>query len=277
MSHFFRVTTIRIVLAAGAALLATGGTMAGLASASSAAEQLPAQQPPSIDHQLCYKATATGFKIPTGVVLKNQLSPKGFKPKITSVAFHCNPVQKSYLKGPIFKINNPHAHLLCFKITTVPQKQHLVFVSNQFGQGDVNVAQPDLLCLPSWKRLAGPPQQKRPQPPGLDHFTCYPVTLQQGSFQVPPGIMLRDQFAPKPVSVKVSNVPVELCVPTRKTIGKHVTKIINSTMYLLCFPVSKTPFKPKVFDKNQFGTGVVHISRTSWRWLCLPTQENFIR
>lgn len=275
MSHFFRLATARIVVAAGAALLAIGGTTAGLASASSAAEQVLALRPPQIDHQLCYKATARGFKIPNGVMLKNQLSPKGFIPKIASVAFHCNPVQKSFPGGPIFKINNPRAHLVCFTITAARQPQHLVFVANQFGQADLNVAQPDLLCLPSWKRLAGPPREKRPQPPGLDHFTCYPVTVQQGAFHVPPGVMLRDQFARKPVPVRVSNVPVELCVPTEKIIGKHVTKITNPTMHLLCFPVSRTPLRPKVFDKNQFGTGVVHISRTSW--LCLPTLKKLIR
>ena len=30
-------------------------------------------------------------------------------------------------------------------------------------------------------------------------------------------------------------------------------------MHLLCFPVTKTPIIPKVWDENQFGTSVVHI------------------
>jgi hypothetical protein len=271
MSHFFRVITARTALAAGMALLATGGTMAGLASAA----QVPAQRPRPIDHQLCYTAAGKGFKIPKGVVLKNQLNPRGFRPKITSVAFHCNPVQKSFLGGQTFRISNPNAHLVCFKITAARQPQHLVFVANQFGQGDLNVAQPDLLCLPSWKRLAGPPRQKHPQPPGLDHFTCYPVTVQQGHFFVLKGIMVRDQFARRPVPVHVSNVPTELCVPTQKTIGRHVTRILHPAMHLLCFPVSSTPLKPKVFDQNQFGTGVVHLRHTNW--LCLPTSKQLIR
>lgn len=274
MSHFFPVTTARNVVSAAVTVLATGGIVAGLVTASAAAQPLPAKPPP-INHQLCYRATAKGFKIPKGVILKNALSPTGFKPRITAVAFHCNPVQKSIQGGATFKITNPLAHLLCFNLTAPPQKpQHLVFAPNQFGQADLIVGQPNLLCLPSWKRLTGPPGEKLPQPPGLSHFTCYPVKVQQGAYSVPKGIMLRDQFARRPVAVGVSNLPAELCVPTQKIIGKHVTRIINPAMYLVCFPVSRTPVRPKVFDQNQFGTGVVHIIRTSS--LCLPSQAKVL-
>ena len=276
MSDFpvFRGAAARVVLAAGAVLLATGGIMAGLAPASSAAPA-PARKPPPIDHQLCYLAAATGFKIPAGVVLRNQIDPKGFRPKISSVAIHCNPVQKSFLKGPTFRIINPRAHLVCFRIAAARQRLHLVAVTNQFGIADLNIRQPNLLCLPSWKSLTGPPAETRPQPPGLSHFTCYPVTVQQGGYHVPPGLLVRDQFARHPVPVHVSNVPTEMCEPTQKTIGRHVTRIINLARHLLCFPAGTTPIRPKVFDQNQFGSGVVHIRHTSW--LCLPSQQVLIR
>ena len=50
-----------------------------------------------------------------------------------------------------------------------------MIVTNQFGADGLITGQPNLLCLPSWKSLKGPPNQKKPQPPGLSHFTCYPV------------------------------------------------------------------------------------------------------
>jgi hypothetical protein len=272
MSLSIRSFTTRFTLVALLASLATGGILAGPAMAGSAAP-MPAMPHP-IDHQLCYSATAKGFKVPRGVVLTNQLSPAGFRPKITSVAFHCNPVQKSLHGGKTFRITNPNAHLLCFRLTAAPQKAHLVLAQNQFGVADLNVAQPNLLCLPSWKSLTGPPTAKAAQPPGLDHFACYPVTVQQGAYHAPAGVMLRDEFARKLVSVRVNSVPKEFCAPTRKTVGKHVNKITNTTS-LLCFPVSKTPRKATVYDKNQFGSGVVHIRATSW--LCLPTTTTLIR
>jgi hypothetical protein len=275
MSRLARITTGSVTVAAATVLMAAGVAMAGAASAQAGAAALrPAVVP--ISHQLCYAATGKGFKIPKGITLKNELNPVGFAPKIIAVAFHCNPVTKMLAGGPVYKVINPAAHLLCFVFRTTKQPQHLVFAANQFGVADLNVSQPNLLCLPSWKRLTGPPREKQPQPPGLDHFTCYPVTVQQGGYKPPGGISLQDEFASKPVGVKIiGNAPVELCVPTKKIVGTHVTKITNPAMHLLCFLVTRTPQKPKVYDKNQFGTGVVGIRHTSW--LCLPTTTKVLR
>ena len=64
---------------------------------------------------------------------------------------------------------------------------------------------------------------------------------------------------------------MELCLPTEKIVGKQVFKIINPTMHLLVFPVSKTPIVPKVWDENQFGTSPVTIKAT--KYLAVPSTK----
>lgn len=266
-----RVTAYRAtVAAAGLALLGTIGTLPS-ASASSPQRVIVV---PKLDHHLCYTvAGSRGFRIPTGVTLRNQFNTAGFPVRIGRPVLHCNPVVK-IIPGARFGVVHPNAHLVCYKITAPLQKIPQVNVTNQFGTADLAVHQAVLLCLPSWKRIGGPPHTPLPQPPGLGHFTCYTVSVNQGSYQVPKGIMLQDEFAPRPVSVQVGNVPVLLCVPTLKVIhGRNRSPYINK-LHLLCFPVSKTPKKPVVWDKNQFGTAAVRIGRTAL--LCLPSTKTII-
>jgi hypothetical protein len=145
-----------------------------------------------------------------------------------------------------------------------------VVVANQFGSAVLVPSQPNLLCLPSWKSLTGPPAKTPRTPRGLNHFTCYPVREASGAYHPPP-VMLRDEFAKAPVPAQVSPIPAELCLPTEKIVGTKVFKIINPTMHLLCFPVSPTPIVPKVWDENQFGTSAVNVARTNW--LCAPSTK----
>jgi hypothetical protein len=146
-------------------------------------------------------------------------------------------------------------------------------VTNQFGSAELQPSQPNLLCVPSWKSLTGPPGQTPNTPPGLNHFTCYPVKVVSGHY-APPAVLLQDEFATKPVPAKVNPVPVELCLPTEKIVGNQVFPIINPTKHLLCFPVSQTPIIPTVWDENQFGTSVVHIKAT--KWLCPPSTKKIV-
>ena len=271
MSRVFRATSAKAVLAAAAALLATGATVAGATTADARVAQ-PAPIP--VDHQLCYTATARGFRVPGSVLLVNQFSPKGFRPHIGTMVVHCNPTLKVLPTGAVVPVTNPRAHLACFKITAPRQPVHLVTVSNQFGQAPMTTGQPNLLCLPSWKSLTGPPRMRQVQPPGLSHFTCYPVRLPAGTGFNPPPVQLRDQFARHPVSVRVGRIPVELCLPTRKVVPGRSFPIVNPVTHLLCFPVTRTPVRPRVFDQNQFGTAVVTIGRTSM--LCVPSTKRII-
>jgi hypothetical protein len=209
------------------------------------------------------------------VRLINQFSTGGFVPNISPVVVvHCNPVAKTLPTGQVFPITNPNAHLACFPITPqTPQPTPLVQVANQFGTATLQPGQPNLLCLPSWKSLTGPPGKRPRTPPGLNHFTCYPVQQVSGQY-TPPPVMLQDEFAKAPVPAQVNPVPVELCLPTEKIVGTHVFRIINPAMHLLCFPVSPTPIVPKVWDENQFGTSVVSIRATNW--LCPPSTKKII-
>jgi hypothetical protein len=261
MSMPLRATTLKV----GLAVLVGGGLAAGVAAASSTST------PPPVDHQLCYTASGAPFKIPTGVTLEDQFSPKGFAPRINPrLALHCNPVVKT-IPGAVFKITNPAAHLACFQIAAPsPQPTPTVVVTNQFGSAVLRPSQPNLLCVPSWKSLTGPPNKTPNTPPGLNHFTCYPVRVASGSYRPPP-VMLQDEFAPQKVPAQVSPVPQELCLPTAKIVGTRVYKIINPAQHLLCFAVTKTPVNPTVWDENQFGTSKLTVNST--RWLCLPSTK----
>jgi hypothetical protein len=150
-----------------------------------------------------------------------------------------------------------------------------VLVTNQFGSATLVPGQPNLFCVPSWKSLTGPPNQIPTTPPGLNHFTCYPVSMISGGYHPPP-VMLKDEFAPSPVSAQVSPVPQELCLPTEKILPTgQIFPIINSTQHLLCFPVSPTPIVPRVWDENQFGTSPVTINSPT-KWLCPPSTKTIV-
>lgn len=269
LSAAIRSAPAKWLLPVGIAVVAIPGAVVGVAAASPSL----AAAPPPVDHQLCYTASATGFTVPPGIVLKNQFNTGGFTPTVRSLVIHCNPVQKTLPNGQVFPITNPNAHLACFAITAPTQPTFKVMVTNQFGSATLTTGQPNLLCLPSWKSLTGPPNKTPNQPPGLNHFTCYPVTLVSGSY-VPPVVKLQDEFTATAVSASVSPVPTELCLPTEKIVGGVDYPIINAATHLLCFPVSQTPIKPTVWDQNQFGTGVVTISRTTT--LCLPSTKKIV-
>jgi hypothetical protein len=94
---------------------------------------------------------------------------------------HCNPVQKTVPSG-VYPITNPNAHLTCFPITTSAQPTPTVVVTNQLGSATLVPSQPNLLCVPSWKSLTGPPGMSPTTPPNLNHFTCYPVSEISGGY-----------------------------------------------------------------------------------------------
>jgi hypothetical protein len=240
---------------------ASGATTSGAATA----------KVPKLSHQLCYTATAKGFRIPSGVVISDALSPGGFVPKIGPAVLNCNPVIKTVMlatgKTKTYPITYPAGHLACFSITEKKLPTRPIGVTNQFGTAVLTPGQPDLLCLPTWKSLTGPPKHSMSEPPYLDHFTCYPVTT-QGKFTVPP-LTLQDEFSSKPVRPDVSPVPTQLCLVSKKTVNGKVYKVVHPGWMLTCFPVGPTPIKNPVYDENQFGHAVVHIVKT--RLLCLPT------
>ncbi len=282
MEHVIRSRKLRIGL--GALLVATGLAAAGVELAPAAGARTHASAPP-LDHFLCYIA-ASKFPEPPAVMLENQFAPNGFLAATSTVSLHCNPVAKtvSLPAGPVTtQITNPAAHLLCFKIkpNTAPvQTPFTVKVTNQFGTAVLVTKAPTLLCVPSWKSLTGPPNNPVSTPPGLDHFTCYPVAYVAGGGVFKPAgpVSLQDQFVAAPVPAKVAT-PKMLCLPTSKTVdpnpndpGGGPTPITNPTMHLLCFGVSVPITAPAgVWDQNQFGTAQVTVRTPSQ--LCLPSTK----
>jgi hypothetical protein len=273
MSLSIRRIPLRVALAGALLTISAVGVAAGTATAGTSAR--PHTAPPPVDHQLCYNASGTQWKIPPGIRLINQFSPNGFIPVIKpAVVVHCNPVQKT-VAGHVYPITNPNAHLACFPLS-VPsiQPTPTVQVANQFGTAILVPSQPNLLCVPSWKSLTGPPGRRPTTPPGLNHFTCYPVKVKAGAYKPPP-VLLKDEFSSKPVSARVNPVPAELCLPTEKILPTgQVFPIINPTLHLLCFPVTQTPRVPKVWDENQFGTSPIAVGPT--KWLCPPSTKTIV-
>ena len=265
---------------AGLAVVAGLCIAAGITTAASSGART---QDPPVDHQLCYSAYGPYYRAPTRIILKNQFMPNGFQPKIISTALlhstavlHCNPVIK-FTQFQTFDVTNPNAHLACYKMKADTQPTHVVLVGNQFGQAYLNTGQPNLFCVPSWKGLTGPPKQQPKTPPGLNHFTCYPVTPHEGVYQPPP-IELKDQFSANPVTAQVNPVPVKLCLPTEKFLPATSTDfpIINPDLHLLCYPVVITTKHPSfVYDENQFGTRKVAVRAA--KLLCLPSFKYVIQ
>ncbi len=228
-----------------------------------------AQHVPSIDHMLCYSATSTAFSPPSSALLDNQFNAS-FPVTPVAVTEHCNPVQKT-LRGVVTPVNNPLAHLLCWSITTSNQSTFTVNVVNQFGSADLTTGQPTSLCLPTWKSLTGPPSYGPPQPPGLDHFTCYPVSYTGKARFRSPFVRLSDQFGNYRVKV---GAPTQLCLPTQKTVNSVVTPITNPNDHLLCFAINVPAKAHTVFDQNQFGTGLVKVQKAAT--VCLPSEKTII-
>lgn len=252
-----------------------GAASLGLIAGSLALSQTSSASPrstPTLDHFLCDSATGTGYHVPKGVQLFNQLQPALFTPSIGNVAIHCNPANKS-VPAALFPAKNPKAHLLCWAIAYPKFLKTTVTLTNQFGQGAMTANPPTRLCLPTWKSLKAPPKEKTKQPPGLDHFTCYPLSVIPGAyaFRAPGIVKVEDEFSyPKYVQVKIG-VANLLCVPTTKVVAGVAYKPQSAAdKSLVCFPEFTTPIKRIVYDLNQFGTGRVFPTERVER-LCLPT------
>ena len=276
------------IVGVGIASLGLGltGVLASASAPASASARAVHPHPvggPPLDHMLCYHVRATGFKPITGVLLKNFIQPNPFMPKVGSVATHCNPATKvvRLVTGGVntYKMQNPNAHLLCwtisFQFQSVP-----VNISNQFGKAIMMTSPgPKSLCLPTWKKRTGPPGMKLVQPPRLDHFTCYGLSVIKGQygFKIPLSVKVQDEFnMPKFTTLKLG-IADTLCVPTTKVYHNAVyPPQSQNDLSLVCFPSSKTPYWKSFWDQNQFGTGKVFptkptLATTPFEELCLPT------
>jgi hypothetical protein len=266
-----------VLVGIAAAGLATASVVLIGSSASSASRSVQhGTKAVPLDHFLCYAALGPNFANPTNVSLKNLLNPTPFSPKFVAVSAHCNPAIKRVTTSAgtkTYKILHAYAHLLCWTIAWQNRPQ-TVILSNQFGKATMTAGSPTKVCLPTWKSKKGPPNKTPNQPPNLDHFTCYPLTLFNRSaygFKSPGGIKVGDEFsAPKLVSVK-AGLANQLCVPTTKYFqGAVYAPVSAADKSLVCFPINKTPFWKIAYDENQFGQAAVFPSAPPEE-LCLPS------
>jgi hypothetical protein len=163
----------------GAAKLTTGPpsqfclpSLKSLGPASNPVFTPPAASETMPDHFTCYPIeNPTGgqpfTQIPPAVSVKDQFTTKLVRVQIGLPTTLCLPTQKTLEpNGPVTKITNATAHLLCFQVSGVPTgKVSTVFDENQFNQRPFNPKKPgpgftpiqigtaSSLCLPSFKKL----------------------------------------------------------------------------------------------------------------------------
>jgi hypothetical protein len=273
MTRTLKRTGRRLGAVAGVLALGAGALLVGLPGSVSAS---PRSTTPPLDHFLCYQARFAGPKAPPGVtLLVPQLFTATLKPTFGAANVHCNPANKS-VPAALFKQRNPFAHLLCYALTvqTPPEK---VLLTNQFGKSLMTTGPtPTKFCLPTWKDRVAPPglPPTLNQPPGLDHFTCWPLKAIAGSygFRPPSFVKVLDEFsAPRYVPLKLGTANL-VCVPTIKILptGQSYQTQGPNDFSLVCFPTSPTPIWKQVFDQNQFGSSTVYPNTTAEKF-CLPS------
>jgi hypothetical protein len=116
-----------------------------------------------------------------------------------------------------------------------------------------------------------------PQPPGLDHFTCYTAAAAAGTsvkgFATPPAVLLKNQFN----SFLAATGPITLhCNPTEKILPTgQVFPSNNPSWHLLCWAI-KPNSNAAVFPvrvTNQFGNQIPLVTKPPTT-LCLPSLKS---
>jgi hypothetical protein len=169
----------------------------------------------------------------------------------------CNPVDKN--GGGV---NDPTAHLLCYKLDKSPFTQREVLVRNQFGDQTLKVKSAESLCVPAEKN--GVTSEL-----AVDHFECYRA---RGKGFAVRDATLADQFETAPVRVVK---PRLLCNP----VDKNGEGIESPEAHLTCYATRRsTPFtKQEITADDQFsesdGTPLRLAVRKS-SFLCVPSEKN---
>ena len=232
---------VRTAFLGTASLCLAAGGLAVLSSG--AAQAVNAKAPPPLDHFLCYKA-GPSFQLKVGISLKDPVHPVLYQPKPVNNYAHCNPANKVV----------PGAKFLCAEPARAPvvlRHHRAVEVEDrddeqpvrQGRHGDRTRRRARCACR------RGRPTPRNPNmtptaPPGLDHFTCYPVkkTSRTASSRRRPS-RPRTSSTRRCTPRSSSSVATQLCVPTLKidVTGKPFPPMTATDLSLLCFPTSPTP------------------------------------
>jgi hypothetical protein len=113
----------------------------GLASTTSA----QAQDPLKANHYLCYRVVESSGAQAPNVKLKDQFGDGATKP--AKASYVCNPVDKNG-EG----IVNKESHLVCYTLR-IGIKAKPVLIKNQFGELKIKLGSPEILCVPSTKKV----------------------------------------------------------------------------------------------------------------------------
>jgi hypothetical protein len=207
-----------------------------------------------LEHFGCYTAASgKGFK-PRKVTLSDQ-----FGRRLATVRRGltlCNPSRKN----DEAKVVNERDHLRCYATNRGRPVRLTVFLRNQFGPFVADVLEPNSLCVPSTKQVAG----AEPPPSGrflVDHFQCYRIKP-RSSFDGH-GILMRDQFGKWKTKIVT---PSSLCVPVRK----NKTQVGDPVEHLVCYLAKPTQArKRRVLIRNQFGREATRTIRAGQ--VCVPS------
>jgi hypothetical protein len=214
------------------------------------------------DHYKCYKSRADFEQRSVSLVdqfgqsTATVLRPDRF----------CNPVDKNN-EG----INNPDAHLNCYRIREPSGPSRDVVVNNQFGDLRLTATKAHSLCVPAIKDQVGNLDDL-----GINHFKCYRVRRTPGfAAFTRRDVPLADQFEIKNTTVVR---PFVLCNPVNKN-GEGVP---DPTNHLICYRIKDVsgqapfvPVQPNVTD--QFVVQDLQTLRRTdcrrARLLCVPSSK----
>jgi len=207
-------------------------------------EKLKAVLPAILDHFKCYEVEELGCP-PPGEMVELQDQFVTINATVEGPEFFCNPVEKVH-DGVLTPISNPDHHLTVYNInniTTGSQPQTWqVEVDNQFGTQVLNVSDPVMLAVPTWKLYPG----NHTEPIGLDHFLLYNATGPPVSVTV----KLNDQFHLEPEVVVLA--PKYFANPVQKKKGGNVTEVVDTEAHLVFYEIVGDPLNTDVLISNQF-------------------------
>jgi uncharacterized repeat protein (TIGR01451 family) len=249
----------------------TGVETDPLAANNSATAETLISPPTELDHFKCYKTRQLGTKFdPRQVVLTDQFNMQ--RVNVVRPEAFCAPADKDG-SG----INDPTAHLTCYKIRDVrgdefPKfEKERVEVTDQFGTRTLLLKKIRSLCLPSSKAPVG--EVPGSPPTGLDHFKCY-KTRQLGTKFDPRQVVLTDQFTTERVNVVR---PEAFCAP----VDKDGSGISDPSAHLACYEIRDVrgdefpKFERQRLEAgDQFGTHSLLLKKT--RTLCLPSSKTVL-
>jgi uncharacterized repeat protein (TIGR01451 family) len=268
--------TIQIVVTVDATALSplsdtatvTGVETDPVAANNSGTAETMISPPTELDHFKCYETKQVGTKFdPRQVVLTDEFNTE--RVNVVRPEAFCTPVDKDG-SG----INDPTAHLTCYKIHDVrgdefPKfEKRRVDATDQFGAHSLLLKKIRSLCVPSSKSPAG--QVPGPIPTGLDHYKCY-KTKQVGTKFEARRVLLTDQFNTERVNVVR---PEAFCNP----VDKDGSGIKDPAAHLTCYKIRDVrqdefpKFEPRrVNARDQFGVRDLRVKKA--RRLCLPPPE----